>query len=51
MDFTPSPEIADLERRIRDFVAAEILPLESDPASFDDHENIALPLLDRLRGK
>jgi acyl-CoA dehydrogenase len=51
MDFTLSPEIADLERRIRDFVAAEILPLESDPASFDDHENIALPLLDRLRGK
>jgi acyl-CoA dehydrogenase len=51
MDFTPSPEIADLERRIRDFVAAEILPLESDPASFDDHENIALPLLDRVRGK
>ena len=50
MDFTPSHEIA-LERRIRDFVAAEILPLESDPASFDEHENIALPLLDRLRGK
>jgi acyl-CoA dehydrogenase len=51
MDFTPSPEIAALERRIRDFVAAEILPLESDPASFDKHENIALPLLERLRGK
>jgi acyl-CoA dehydrogenase len=51
MDFTPSHEIAALERRIRDFVAAEILPLESDPASFDEHENIALPLLDRLRGK
>ncbi len=51
MDFAPSPEIAALERRIRDFVAAEILPLESDPASFDKHENIALPLLERLRGK
>jgi len=51
MDFTPSAEIAALERRIRDFVAAEILPLESDPASFDKHENIALPLLERLRGK
>ena len=51
MDFTPSPEIAALERRIRDFVATEILPLESDPASFDEHENIALPLLERLRGK
>jgi acyl-CoA dehydrogenase len=51
MDFTPPPEIAALDQRIRDFVAAEILPLESDPDSFDEHENIALPLLDRLRGK
>jgi acyl-CoA dehydrogenase len=51
MDFAPSPEIAALERRIRDFVTGEILPLESDPASYDDHENIALPVLDRLRGK
>ena len=51
MDFAPSPEIVALERRIRDFVATEILPLESDPASFDEHENIALPLLERLRGK
>ncbi len=51
MDFAPSPEIAALERRIRDFVTSEVLPLESDPASYDDHENIALPVLDRLRGK
>ncbi len=51
MDFTPTPETAALDRRIRDFVAAEILPLESDPASYNEHENIALPLLDRLRAK
>ena len=51
MDFAPSPEIAALERRIRDFVTGEILPLESDPASYDDHENIALPVLDRLRDR
>src|SRR5471032_1650623 len=51
MDFTPSPEIAKLQQRIREFVAAEILPLESDPASFDEHENIASPLLDRLRAR
>src|ERR1700733_13108850 len=51
MDFSLSPEIAQLRQRIREFVAAEILPLESDPASFDEHENIALPLLDRLRAK
>jgi acyl-CoA dehydrogenase len=51
MDFTLSPEIAKLQQRIREFVAAEILPLESDSASFDKHENIALPLLDRLRAR
>jgi acyl-CoA dehydrogenase len=51
MDFNHSPEIAALARRISDFVAAEILPLEADPASFDEHENITLPLLDKLRGR
>jgi acyl-CoA dehydrogenase len=51
MDFTLPPEIAKLQQRIREFVAAEILPLEADPASFDEHENIALPLLDRLRAR
>ncbi len=51
MDFTLPPEIAKLQQRIREFVAAEILPLESDPASFDEHENITLPLLDRLRAR
>ena len=51
MDFSPSPEIADLARRVRDFVAAEILPLESSASSYDEHENIALPLLDQLRAR
>src|SRR5437868_10820344 len=51
MDFSPSPEAAALAQRISDFVAAEILPLESAAASYDEHENIALPLLERLRGK
>ena len=51
MDFTPSREIAALQRRFRDFVAAEIIPLESDRANYDEHENIALPVLDRLRAK
>jgi acyl-CoA dehydrogenase len=51
MDFTPSPEIVALQRRIRDFVAAEIIPLESDRANYDEHENIALPMLDRLRAR
>jgi len=51
MDFGIPPEIEALHRRIAAFVAAEILPLENDPASFDEHENIALPLLDQLRAK
>jgi len=51
MDFALTPETEALRRRIADFVAAEILPLESDPASFDAHENIALPVLENLRAK
>ncbi|MGF1609279.1 MAG: acyl-CoA dehydrogenase family protein, partial [Kiloniellales bacterium] len=51
MDFTPTPEVAALRDRIAAFVAAEILPLEQDPASYDAHENIKLDLLEALRGK
>ena len=51
MDFSLTPEVADLERRIVGFVEAEILPLEADPASYDEHENIRLDLLEGLRLK
>jgi acyl-CoA dehydrogenase len=51
VEFALSPEIDDFRRRYRAFVAENILPLEGDPASFDDHENIALPLLEQLRAK
>ncbi|MGL4396978.1 MAG: acyl-CoA dehydrogenase family protein [Hyphomicrobium sp.] len=51
MDFTISPSLEDLRRRIADFVALEILPLESDPNSYDAHENIDLALLAKLRAK
>ena len=51
MDFAIPPETEDLRQRIAAFVAAEILPLEADPASYDEHENIALPLLDAVRAK
>ena len=51
MDFTISPDIADLRDRIAAFVETQLLPLESDPTSYDDHENIALPLLDEMRAK
>ena len=51
MDFTLSPEVDALRRRIRDFTETRIIPLEADPASFDEHENIRLDLLDGLRAE
>ncbi|HEY0832329.1 MAG TPA: acyl-CoA dehydrogenase family protein [Azospirillum sp.] len=51
MDFTLPPEIEDYRRRVRAFVAAEILPLEADPASYDEHENIRDDVLQRVRAK
>ena len=51
MDLSLPPELEDLRRRVRDFVEREIMPLESDPASYDAHENIALPPLEEVRRK
>jgi acyl-CoA dehydrogenase len=51
MDFALSPEIDATRQRIRDFVETRIIPLESDPASYDAHENIAKPLLETLRAQ
>jgi len=51
MDFRISPEIERYRAAIAEFVATEILPLESDPASFDQHQNIRIELLDELRGR
>ena len=51
MDFTLTPEIDDYRKRYRAFVAEHLLPLESDPQSFDDHENIRLDVLDKMRAK
>src|SRR5687768_4241262 len=51
MDFTIAPRIEDFRSRIAAFVAREVMPLESEPASYDAHENIRLDLLDTLRAK
>ena len=51
MNFTLSPETEALRAKLRDFVEREIMPLESDPAAYDDHENIALDRLEGLRAK
>ncbi|MFA7669888.1 MAG: acyl-CoA dehydrogenase family protein [Burkholderiaceae bacterium] len=51
MDFTLSEKGEQLRRKIRTFVDEVLIPLEKDPASFDEHENIAIPLLTQLREK
>jgi acyl-CoA dehydrogenase len=51
MDFTLSPDIEKLRRKVRDFVEAEILPLEGDRDIYDEFENIRLDRLDELRSK
>lgn len=51
MDFSLPPEIEALRLKVRDFVASEIMPLETDPKSYDEYENIDLGLLDRMRRK
>jgi acyl-CoA dehydrogenase len=51
LDFTLPPDVAGYCRKVRAFVEQEILPLEADRATFDEHENIALPVLERLRAK
>ncbi len=49
MDFTLEAEFEELRQRTRSFIADEVLPLESDPANFDAHENISLPVLAAVR--
>jgi acyl-CoA dehydrogenase len=49
MDFTLPPALEDVRLRTRAFVAAHVLPLEADRANFDDHENIRLDVLERVR--
>ena len=49
MDFTLPPEIDDVRERVRVFVDNYIIPLEADRANYDEHENIANGVLDRVR--
>ena len=49
MDFTLSPEIEALRLKARAFVAEHVIPLESDRANYDDHENIRTDVLAALR--
>jgi acyl-CoA dehydrogenase len=49
MDFALPPEIAALAGRTREFVEAEVMPVEADRAAWDEHENIRLDRLAELR--
>jgi acyl-CoA dehydrogenase len=49
MDFKLSPEINSLRLRIRQFVNQKLLPLEADPAAYDEHENIRQDVLETCR--
>ncbi|PLC51613.1 acyl-CoA dehydrogenase [Pollutimonas subterranea] len=51
MDFILSPRVEECRQRVRAFVDQELIPLESDPGSFDEHENIDESLLQRMRAK
>jgi len=51
VDFRLPPEIEDYRSRVRDFVAAHILPLEADRTNFDPHENIRDDVLAAVRAK
>jgi len=51
MDFTLPEEIEEYRKRYQAFVAEHLVPLERNPASYDEHENIRLDLLETLRGK
>lgn len=51
MDFRIDPAVEGYRARISAFVARELIPLESNPESFDAHENVRLDLLAELRAK
>jgi len=51
MNFSLSPELDALRRRVATFVEQEILPLEASSANYDEHENIELGRLAELRDK
>jgi len=49
IDFTLSSQVEETRLRIRDFVEKHIIPLESDPTAYDEHENIAEKPLERMK--
>ena len=51
MDFRLPPDIEDTRLRYRAFVRETVLPIDTDPAAFDEHGNITLERLAAVRAK
>jgi len=51
LDFSLAPAVVDMCQRIRSFVDSHLLPLESEPSTYDEYESIRKELLDELRAK
>jgi len=51
VDFKLDERTESYRTRYREFVQQRVLPLEDDRASFDEHENIRLDVLESLRGE
>jgi acyl-CoA dehydrogenase len=51
MDFTLPSELEKIRKATRDFIAGEVLPLEADRKNYDEHENIKLDVLEKVRAK
>src|SRR5690242_13717349 len=51
MDFSLSPEVEAIRLKVRAFVEEHVLPLESDPHNFSEHENIPDERLAPVREK
>src|SRR5258708_1753588 len=49
MDFALPSDVEALRRRVATFVHERIVPLETERANYDEHENIALDVLRRMR--
>jgi len=51
MDFALPADVEALRARTAEFVRDRVLPLETDAGNYDGHENIAQPVLERVRAE
>ena len=51
MDFALSAGLQEIRARFRKFARNEVVPLDTTPESFDEHENIRADLLEMMRDK